>query len=224
MILVRADELEIIVNTREYAEEIKRFWKERNYISDKDIVEFIEIDMESLMLYEPKDEDDIYYHLVDETNKIDFMIDREEVIEDMTYKELLEKYDETEKLQRSGGYYQKEALRNIEWYVDEVQYFGWKKLEDLIEITPKTYAGAEDPDRYEDQIEVLNAIKKEIQTDKEGLGELSQMNEFINNRHEPDDKNALRSADFDRLVFIYTELHQPVVFCEGRFQGVYIQK
>lgn len=98
MILVRADELEIIVDTREYAEEIKRFWKERNYISDKDIVEFIEIDMESLMLYEPKDEDDIYYHLVDETNKIDFMIDREEVIEDMTYKELLENYDETEKL------------------------------------------------------------------------------------------------------------------------------
>lgn len=120
------------------------------------------------------------------------------------------------------NHYQKEALRNIEWYVDEVQYFGWKKLEDLIEITPKTYAGAEDPDRYEDQIEVLNAIKKEIQTDKEGLGELSQMNESINNRHEPDDKNALRSADFDRLVFIYTEFHQPVVFCEGRFQGVYI--
>lgn len=104
---------------------------------------------------------------------------------------------------------EREALETVEWFPDEKHL----DIEDMInnneveEITPNYFSGAEDPDNLEAQKEVLRAIYMDISRDREVRDYLLK---YVKSSKE-------------ELTLLYTELNYVFVVSEGNYQGVYVK-
>ncbi|MDN6718486.1 MAG: hypothetical protein L0L51_07835 [Lactococcus lactis] len=108
---------------------------------------------------------------------------------------------------------EKRALETVEWFPDEKHL----DIEEMInnneveEITPNYFSGAENPDNPESQKEVLRAISIDISENKE----LRDMLKGTLNLEEEVTK--------DKLLLAYTLLEKVYVISEGEYQGVYVE-
>lgn len=109
--------------------------------------------------------------------------------------------------------FKKRAMEEIEWFPDEIHL----DIEEMInndeveEITPNHFSGAENPDNPESQKEVLRAISADISRNKE----LRDMLKGTLNLEEEVTK--------DKLLLAYTLLEKVYVISEGEYQGVYVE-